>query len=374
MNNQDQEKLYQVALSLVEGVGTTLWKKLIAQFGSAEAVFQSSVKSLTRIPGSSSRLAHAILKKDTLSRAEALLIAHQRAKVQIISFYDAAYPERLKHTANAPPLLYFQGNTDLNAARIISIVGTRNATDYGKKMVEKLISELCAYHVLIVSGLAYGVDICAHRGALKHGLPTLTVLAGSLDMIYPAMHKKVALAMLLQGGMLSEHPLGTSLETHQFPARNRIIAGIADATVVIEAGDKSGALITADCANSYDREVFAVPGSVYETASSGCNYLIKTQQAHLITGAGDIAYIMNWDTANKAPRPSEPVMKKLPQLTTQEQGTVQALQKLHKEVHIDELSYQTSIPLSRLPSVLLQLELKNVVKFLPGNKFRLAAA
>lgn len=374
MNNQDQEKLYQVALSLVEGVGTTLWKKLIAQFGSAEAVFQSSVKSLTRIPGSSSRLAYAILKKDTLSTAEALLIAHQRAKVQIISFYDAAYPERLKHTANAPPLLYFRGNADLNAARIISIVGTRNATDYGKKMVEKLISELCAYHVLIVSGLAYGVDICAHRGALKHGLPTLTVLAGSLDMIYPAMHKKVALAMLLQGGMLSEHPLGTSLETHQFPARNRIIAGIADATVVIEAGDKSGALITADCANSYDREVFAVPGSVYDTASSGCNYLIKTHQAHLITGAGDIAYIMNWDTANKAPRPSEPVMKKLPQLTTQEQGTVQALQKLHKEVHIDELSYQTSIPLSQLPSVLLQLELKNVVKFLPGNKFKLAAA
>ena len=372
MNNQ--EKIYQIALSLVKGIGTTLWKKLIAQFGSAQAVFQSSAKNLIRIPGSSKGLAYEILKKDTLSAAEALLMAHQQENIQIISFYDKAYPERLKHTTNAPPLLYFQGNADLNTAKIISIVGTRNATAYGKKMVEKLISELCAYHVLIVSGLAYGIDICAHRGALKYGLPTLTVLAGSLATIYPAIHKKTASAMLAQGGMLSEHPLGTSLEVHQFPTRNRIIAGIADATVVVEAGDKSGALITADCANSYDREVFAVPGSVYDTASSGCNYLIKTQQAHLITGAGDIAYIMNWDTANKAPRPSEPVMKKLPQLTTQEQGTVQALQKLHKEVHIDELSYQTSIPLSQLPSVLLQLELKNVVKFLPGNKFKLAAA
>ncbi|MEM7382844.1 MAG: DNA-processing protein DprA [Bacteroidota bacterium] len=374
MNNQDQEKLCQVALSLVEGVGTTLWKKLIAQFGSAQAVFQSSAKSLIRIPGSSRRLAAAILKKDTLSTAEALLIAHQRASIEIISFYDAAYPERLRHTTDAPPLLYFRGNTNLNATRIISIVGTRKATAYGRQMVEKLISELCAYHVLIVSGLAYGIDICAHREALKYGLPTLTVLAGDSGTIYPSMHKKVALAMLAQGGILSEHPLGTVLETHQFPARNRIIAGIADATVVIEAGDKSGALITADCANAYDREVFAVPGSIYDASSSGCNYLIKTQQAHLITDAGDIAYIMNWDTDTNALRPSDPMLKKLPQLTTQEQGAVQALKKLHKAVHIDELSYQASIPLNQLPSIMLQLELKNVVKFLPGNKFRLAAA
>lgn len=225
-----------------------------------------------------------------------------------------------------------------------------------------------------MSGLAYGIDICAHRGAWKYGLPTLTVLAGSLATIYPAIHKKTASAMLAQGGMLSEHPLGTSLEVHQFPTRNRIIAGIADATVVVEAGDKSGALITADCANSYDREVFAVPGSVDEEASSGCNYLIKTQQAHLITGAADIAYIMNWNSDTNALQSSKPVLKKLPELTTQEQGAVQALNKLQKEVHIDELSYQASIPLNQLPSVLLQLELKNVVKFLPGNKFRLAAA
>lgn len=370
----NQEKIYQIALSLVKGVGIILWKKLIAQFGSAQAVFQSSAKNLIRIPGSSKRLAHEILRKDTLRTAEALLLAHQREQIQIISLYDEAYPERLKHITNAPSLLYFQGNADLNATKIISIVGTRNATAYGKKMVEKLISELCAYHVLIVSGLAYGIDICAHKAALKYGLPTLTVLAGGLEVIYPSMHRKIASAMLAQGGMLSEYPLGTSLEAHQFPARNRIIAGIADATVVIEAGHKSGALITADCANAYDREVFAVPGSIYEASSSGCNYLIKTQQAHLITSAGDIAYIMNWHADTNVVQPSELVLKKLPQLTDKEQGAVQALKELQKEVHIDELSYQARIPLNQLPSVLLQLELKNVVKFLPGNKFRLAAA
>lgn len=369
-----QEKIHQIALLLVKGVGTTLWKKLIAQFGSAQAVFESSAKNLINIPGSSRRLAYEILKKDTLRMAEASFLAHQQKQIQIISLWDKAYPERLKHITHAPPLLYFQGNTDLNAAKIISIVGTRSATVYGKKIVEKLINELCAYNVLIVSGLAYGIDIHAHTIALKHGLSTLAVLAGSLDAIYPSIHEKLALAMLTQGGLLSEYPLQTSIELYQFPARNRIIAGIADAVIVVEANQKSGALITADCANAYDREVFAVPGSIYESYSSGCNYLIKTQQAHLITSAADIAYIMNWQTDTNMVQPSKHVLERMPQLTTEEQGTVQALKKLQKEVHIDELSYQAKIPLNQLSSVLLQLELKNVVKFLPGRKFRLAAA
>ena len=368
------EKIHQIALSLVKGVGPVLWKKLIAQVGSAQAVFQSSAKNLINIPGSSRRLAYEILKKDTLRAAEALFLAHQQEQIQIISLWDKSYPERLKHITHAPTLLYFQGSTDLNAAKIISIVGTRNATAYGKRMVEKLISELCAYNVLIVSGLAYGIDIHAHKTALKHGLSTLAVLAGGLDVIYPSAHKKVASEILVQGGMLSEHPLQTLLEAHQFPARNRIIAGIADATIVVEANQKSGALITADCANAYDREVFAVPGSIYESYSSGCNYLIKTQQAHLITSAADIAYIMNWQAGKSTVQPSKHVLERLPQLTTEEQGAVQALEKLQKEVHIDELSYQAKIPLNQLSSVLLQLELKNIVKFLPGRKFRLAAA
>ena len=199
---ENQEKIYQIALSLVKGVGTVLWKKLIVQVGSAQAVFQSSAKNLINVAGSSKRLAYEILKKDTLRAAEALFLAHQQEQIQIISLWDKAYPERLKHITHAPPLLYFQGNTDLNAAKIISIVGTRNATAYGKRMVEKLISELFAYNVLIVSGLAYGIDIHAHKTALKDGLSTLAVLAGGLDVIYPSVHKMVASEMLAQGGLL----------------------------------------------------------------------------------------------------------------------------------------------------------------------------
>ena len=241
-------------------------------------------------------------------------------------------------------------------------------------MVEKLISELCSYNVLIVSGLAYGIDIHAHKTALKHGLDTLAVVAGGLDVIYPSVHKKIALEMLSQGGLLSEHPLQTPLEAHQFPVRNRIIAGIADATIIIEANAKSGALITADYANAYNREVLAVPGSIYAPTSAGCHHLIKTQQAHLITGADDIAHIMNWQTDTSAVQPSKLILANLPLLTAEEQSAVQALQKLKKEVHIDELSCQARIPLNQLSAILLQLELKHIVQFLPGRKFKLAAA
>lgn len=369
-----KEKICQIALSLTKGVGITLWKKLIAHFGCAQAIFQSSAEHLMNIPGSSKRLAYEILKKNTFRAAESLFLAHQQEQIQILSLLDSAYPKRLKDIIDAPPLLYCQGKIDLNAAKVLSIVGTRNATAYGKKMVEELISGLCAYNVLIVSGLAYGIDIHAHKTALQYGLSTLAVLAGSLDVIYPSSHKKIATIMRMQGGLLSEHPLNTPLAVHQFPARNRIMAGIADAAVIIEASHKSGALITADCANAYNREVFAVPGSIGMDASSGCNYLIKTQQAHLITSAADIAYIMNWEVGTSVVQPSKYVAGGLSQLTTEEQGTVQALRQLQKEVHIDEISSQTQIPLDRLSSVLLQLELKNVVKFLPGRKFQLAVA
>ncbi|MEN0016382.1 MAG: DNA-processing protein DprA [Bacteroidota bacterium] len=367
----NKERIHQMALISTRGVGHLLWKRLIAQFGSAEAVFNSSVRALTQLPGTSKRLANEILRKDMLRTAEDLLAAHHREGIQVISCYDTAYPERLKHISSPPAFLYFRGHADLNAPKILSIVGTRTATAYGKRMTEQLIGELRIPNLLIVSGLAYGIDICAHKAALQHGLPTLTVLPSSLDIIYPPAHRSIAVSMIERGGIVTEHPLHTPLELHQFPARNRIVAGIADATVVIEAGHKSGALITAELANAHDREVFAVPGNVYERTSVGCNHLIKSQQAHLITCADDILYLMNWRADATKVRPTQAAPPKLPPLSQKEQEALQALQALKREVHIDELSHQAGIPPAQLASVLLQLELKNVVKFMPGNKFKL---
>ena len=239
--------------------------------------------------------------------------------------------------------------------------------------METLLSELSAHPLLVVSGLAYGVDIHAHRTALELGLSTLAVVAGGVDTIYPAPHKKIAEAMLAQGGLLSEHPLRTKPEAHQFAARNRIIAGIADATIVVEAGKRSGALITANYANEYNREVFAVSGGIYEPYSAGCHQLIKTHQANLLTSAADIIYTMNWDEEVGTSKNTPDVLGSLPELTEVERGAVQTIGRLQKEVHIDELSYQTQIPLNQLAVILLQLELKKIVKVLPGKKFRLAA-
>lgn len=368
-----QEKIHQIALSLVKGVGAVLWRKLVAQAGSAQAVFHSDQHQLIQLSGASKQLAYEILKQDTLPLAEELFITHQKNQIQVISIWEKAYPDRLKHTSQAPPILYFQGNIAMNSAKIISIVGTRNATHYGKRVVEKLISELKTYQVTIVSGLAYGIDIHAHQEALKQGLSTIGVLAGGLDTIYPAAHKKIAAAMVAQGGLVSENPLQAALEGHHFPTRNRIIAGMADATIVVEADQKSGALITASFANDYNREVFAVPGNIDAIYSRGPNNLIKNHQAHLITSGADIAYIMGWDQSEHPSRPSPIKEAMIAQLTLEEQGVMQVLEKSQAAVQLDELSYQIQMPTSQLAAVLLQLELKNIIQCLPGNKFKLVS-
>lgn len=368
-----KEKIYQIALSQAKGVGYMISSKLMARFGSAQAIFQASPQELSKELGGKRVLAQAILSQRGLCKANELWAAHSKADIRIITPWEEAYPKRLKHIYGVPTLLYMRGNAALNRAKIISIVGTRRATAYGKKVVETLLSELSAYPLLVVSGLAYGVDIHAHGTALELGLPTLAVLAGGVDTIYPAPHKKVAEAMLAQGGLLSEHPFATKPQAHQFAARNRLIAGIADATIVVEAGKKSGALITANYANEYDREVFAVGGSIYDPYSAGCHQLIKTHQAHLLTSATDIVDAMNWDEEEVTAKCRPSVLASLPELTEVERGTVQTIGRLQKEVHIDELSYQAQIPPNQLGGILLQLELKKIIRSLPGKKFRLAA-
>ena len=371
MPMQAEEKIYQIALSQVRGVGYALSKKLMARFGSAQAIFQSTLQALTKAPGISKCIAQEIRSSDAFSKAAELLASHDKAHTRVITPWEAAYPERLKHIYGAPTLLYLRGNVHLNTAKVISIVGTRSSTTYGKRVVETLLSDLSTYPLLIVSGLAYGIDIHAHRTALELSLPTLAAVAGGVDIIYPAAHKRTAEAMLAQGGLLSEHPLQTKPEAHRFAARNRIIAGIADATIVVEAAQKSGALITAKYANEYNREVFAVSGGIYAPYSSGCHHLVKTHQANLLTSAADIVDAMHWDEKVPVAKNILDALDKLPELTEAERSAVQTIGKL--EVHIDELSYQTQIPLNQLSAILLQLELKKIVKFLPGNRFRLAA-
>jgi DNA processing protein len=366
-----QEKIYQIALSLVQGVGATLWRRLIDQTGSAQAVFQSDGHQLMQVSGASKQLAYEILKQDTLSLAEKLFLTHQKQGIQVISIMEPAYPNRLQQTPQAPPLLYFQGTADMNSRRMISIVGTRKATHYGRKVVEKLIHELTAYQVVVISGLAYGIDIHAHQEALKQGLSTIGVLAGSLDAVYPVAHKKIAADMLAQGGLVSENPLRSGLKSHQFPARNRIIAGMADATIIIEADQKSGALITATFANAYHREVFAIPGGIDAPYSRGPNHLIKNHQAHLITNAADIAYVMGWET-NKNDNPgNSPKQAVIAQLTIEEQAIIQLMEKVQTAIHIDVLARQSQIPLTQLNAALLQLELKELVQCLPGSQYKL---
>ncbi|MHB9147482.1 MAG: DNA-processing protein DprA [Candidatus Amoebophilus sp.] len=292
--------------------------------------------------------------------------------MQVLSFFDESYPLRLKHIATPSSFLFCQGNMNFSMSKVISIVGTRKATPYGKSFVEKFIAGLREYEeILVVSGLAYGIDLQAHKMCLRYGLSTVGVLAGGLDKIYPTAHKKVALDMLAHGGLVSETPIGSTLETFQFPQRNRIIAGLADATVVVEADYKSGAIITANFANAYNREVFAVPGNIDATYSVGCNHLIKTQQAHLLTSTDDLAYIMNWQKCSQPNKLIDLNKEKLVGLSQVEQEIVQVLKLLQKEAYIDEISQQIQLSPSQVSSMLLQLELKNIVECLPGNKFKL---
>lgn len=376
METKVKEKIYQIALSRVKGIGYMLSSKLMSRFGSAQAIFQSNLKELVKALGGNRSLAQSILNKEWLHEARELWAAHKNADISIITPWEKAYPNRLRHIASAPVLLYLRGKVDLNRAKVISIVGTRRATAYGKRVVETLLSELRAYPVLVVSGLAYGVDIHAHRTALELGLPTLAVLAGGVDTIYPSAHKKTAESMLAHGGLLGEHPFQTKLEAHQFAARNRIIAGISDATIVVEADPKSGALITAKYASDYNRKVFAVAGSIYEPYSAGCNLLIRTHQAHMLTGAADLIDVMNW-SQEIATEKCNPFVQfglfGLSGLTEIEKGAVQTIGRFQKEMHIDELSIQSRIPLNQLAPILMQLECKKVIRSLPGQKFRLAA-
>ena len=365
---------YYVALSMIPLVGGVIARQLINHCGSAEAVFSDSSRHLERIPGIGPKIKHHLSQRYRLldeAQREVERCAHQG--IQVITLGSAQYPERLRHIYDAPIVLFYRGNASLDHAKIIGVVGTRQATDYGRRVTEDLIASLAPHEVLIVSGLAYGIDITAHRAALRAGLSTVGVMASGLDIVYPAVHRPDARQMLEQGGLLTESPLGTKPDGPRFPARNRIIAGLSDAVVVVEAAEKGGALITARLANDYDREVFAVPGSLHQKYARGCHRLIKEHQARLLTDSEDIIKILNWDLpvskAAKARRhPSE---EALMDLSDEEKVIVGMLAEQPSGMITDDLSRQSRITVNQLASVLLGLEFKQIVRALPGRKYRL---
>ncbi|MEQ8364243.1 MAG: DNA-processing protein DprA [Cyclobacteriaceae bacterium] len=366
----DQNRLALLALHFVPGIGDFLIRQLVSYCGSAEDVFQLPKGKLLKIPNVGETTIKAIQSGDPFREAEDEIKKAEKQDTQIVFYLDAYYPDRLKQFDDSPTLLYIKGNVNLNAVKTVGIVGTRQATTYGKEMVEQLIKDLQPHQPLIISGLAYGIDIHAHKQALHQGLSTLGVMGSGMDVIYPALHKEVATKMLDQGGLATENAFGTKPDAHNFPARNRIIAGLSDALIVVEAAEKGGALITAEIANNYNKDVFAIPGAVGQTYSAGCNKLIKINKAHLLTSIKDIEYIMNW-TAPSDSSKQLPAQLDLNLFDKDERIVVTILKERKNPMMIDELSRKTALSPSLLASLLLNLEFKNVVRSLPGKLYRL---
>lgn len=363
----EEELLFRIALSLVPNIGDVRAKLLVNTCGSAEAVFRERRSMLERIPGIGQIALKGINKKKVLPRAETEFAFIKKNKIKALFFLDDAYPKRLLHCEDGPLILYYKGNSDLNQQRIISIVGTRDATDHGRATCEKLVHELQAYDPLIVSGLAYGIDICAHRSALECGLETIGVVAHGLDKLYPSVHREVAKKMLKQGGLLSDFLSQTSLDPRNFPGRNRIVAGMADATVVIESKKNGGSLITADIANSYNRDVFAFPGRITDECSEGCNKLIQQNKAALITSAQDLVVSLGWEEQTG----KKNIQKKLfVDLSKEEEKILQLLSGKGIQ-HMDDIALLAELPLSKVSGLLLNLEFSGLVRSLPGKQYTL---
>ena len=363
----------QIALTLVPGVGSILIRQLISYCGSAPDVFRSPLARLLKVPGIGEVTARAILRADAQTEAERVVKRLESLNATALFYTDKAYPARLKSLYDAPALLYFQGAANLNAPRTIGLVGTRQATDYGRRVTSEIVEALVPYNVSVISGLAYGIDIAAHRASLTHQLPTVGVLASGVDVIYPNVHHRTAQEMLAQGGLLSESIPGTKPDAHLFPARNRIIAGLSDVVVIVEAAAKGGALITAEYANNYHREVFAVPGQLNQTFSAGCNKIIRENKAQIYTSPKDLIETLNWDTPIDQPTRKNQAPA-LPLDVTDEESQVLALLRQATHIHIDELSWQSQIPMGRLASLLLNLEFRGFVRSLPGKKYAVVFA
>ncbi|WP_018613246.1 DNA-processing protein DprA [Segetibacter koreensis] len=359
--------LYQVALTLVPNIGPVQAKILTEQFGNAENIFKASKKELGNIEGIGEVRAKSIKLFDNFLSAEKEIEFVEKHRIQPLFLTNENYPKRLLNCYDSPTLLYYRGNADVNVSKVINIIGTRNNTDYGRQVTEQLINELQNLQVLIVSGLAYGIDAIAHKAAVQNNLPTIGVLAHGLDTIYPSAHATLAKQMLYNGGLLTEFRKETLPDRHNFPRRNRIVAGMADATIVIETAVKGGSMITAELANGYNRDVFAFPGKVTDSKSAGCNHLIKNNKAILLTDATHLVEILGWTTKKSKPKKQKELFISL---SNDEQALVDVL-KQKEAVHIDEIFLKSGLTSSTVAAAMLNLEFQNVVASLPGKMYKL---
>lgn len=369
--NYDQLK-YRIGLTLIHGIGNNLAKNLIAYLGNEEAVFKEKAGNLAKVPGIGQTLAREIANhKQALIRAEKEIEFMKKHHVECCYYADDEYPLRLRECFDAPLILYKRCNRDLNQGRFIGIVGTRNATNYGKDNCNRLVAELKNIdNVVIMSGLAYGIDICSHKAALENEIPTIGVIAHGLDRIYPGTHLSVARRMTENGGLITEYLSETNPDRQNFVQRNRIIAGMSDAVVVIESGSKGGALITAELANDYNREVFAFPGRNTDEWSKGCNSLIKRNKATLIESAADLVQLMGWEKNSEIKKPRQ--IELFGELSQEEQLIAEILQQNDSGLQVNQMVQLSSFSYHKLSSLLLELEFKSIIKLLPGGVYKLS--
>ena len=361
--------LHQIALSGIPGVGSVLARNLLSYCGTAEEVFQAKKKQLSKIPGIGPKTIELIENHSAFKRAEQELSFIEKYKIKPLFLTDEGYPKRLRNCFDAPVMLFFKGNADFNSGKVISIVGTRNSTEYGRDICRNLLADLKVHNPLIISGLAYGIDYAAHKEALKNTISTVGVMALGLDRIYPAQHRSIAEKMLECGGLLTEFMSETVPDRENFPKRNRIIAGLADATIIVEASIRGGALITAELANSYNRDVFAYPGRINDEYSSGCNHLIKTNRANLLSKVADLEYILNWNFTE--PVKSNPQLSLLINLSEEEQIIVNILSE-RGSLAVDDLAILTGFQQSKLAVNILSMEMKSLIISCPGKIYKLA--
>lgn len=362
-------RIYSIALTLINGVGDITARQLLQVFGDAEAVFREKRQALSKVPGVGEVLAKEIAGADVLRRAEQELLYMEQNGIIGFSITDKNYPFRLRECPDAPVYFYYKGAAELNNRHIISIVGTRKSTPYGRQLTEELIADLQASipDLLVVSGLAYGIDVCAHRAALKSALPTVGVLAHGLDRLYPASHRDVAAQMLDKGGLLTDFPSGTNPDRPNFLKRNRLIAGLSDATIVVESAERGGSLVTADIAFSYGRDVFAFPGKVSDPYSKGCNRLIRTNKAGLITSAEDLIRAMCWDQEKEKARPQQLSFD----FSEESSHPIAKLLREKGDLQINQIALALELPIHQISTQLFELEMNGIVRALPGSVYQI---
>ena len=348
--------LYTAALTQIPGIGVRTARKIIARFGNAESFFKEG----NRLKKAEQKLTASDLKH-ALLWAERELEQTTKRNISAIDMHNPHFPKRLNACEDSPLVLFYKGEIDFNTRRTVAVVGTRKASSYGQRCVESVIQTLETFGCTLISGLAIGIDTAAHKSAEQLGIQNIGVLAHGLDRIYPHENKNLATKMALNGGVLSEFPVGTKPEKNNFPMRNRIIAGLADAVVVVEAGTSGGALITANIASSYNRDVFAFPGRISDDRSSGCNRLIRSHRAAILSHADDLAFYMGWDAPSKKP---EEKLYSVP-LSDEEKCVIQLIKEGKSQ--LDQMLQNNTLPHYQLSALLLGLEFKNLIKAMPGN-------